>query len=351
MSTLDSSRHSQIRTRAEAGTPAAGAAASTPDRRDEGAGSAPRDPVAIPLGRWSRLALVVAAALGAVAFFWPFLLDADVLGDVSLAPLLFGVLLVLVTFVGVTQVAEDGIDAKALALLGVLSAVNAGLRPLGAGTAGIELVFFLLVLAGRVFGPGFGFLLGCTSLFASAIITGGVGPWLPYQMFGAAFVGLGAGLLPRCRGRVEIVLLAGYGFASGYVYGLLLNLSFWPFVVDPASTTAYVPGAANWLNLRRYLIFDSVTSLGWDTLRALTNTVLIVVTGPAVLAALRRAGRRAAFQTPGAFSDARSPSPGARGVAVAGTADTAPVPIAASRSTGSSTRRVSLRRGPRGARR
>ena len=139
----------------------------------------------------------------------------------------------LVLVVLVAQISEGGIDAKALALLGVLSAVNAGLRPLSAGTAGIELMFFLLVIAGRAYGPGFGFTLGCTSVFASAIITGGVGPWLPYQMFGAAFVGLVAGMLPRCRGRVEIALLAAYGFASAYLYGFLLNLSFWPFSVDP----------------------------------------------------------------------------------------------------------------------
>lgn len=272
-----------------------------------------RDPVVIPLGTWSRVALVVASILGLIAFTWPFVIAADVFGDVALAPLFMGVLLVLVLLVGFAQIAEGGIDAKALALLGVLAAVNAGLRPLGAGTAGIELVFFLLVLAGRVFGPGFGFLLGTISLFASAIITGGVGPWLPYQMFGAAFVGLGAGLLPRAGGRAEIVLLAVYGFLSAYVYGLLLNLSFWPFAVDPASTTAYVPGAANWFNLRRYLVFDALTSLGWDTLRALTNAVLIVLTGPAVLAALRRAGRRAAFEAPVVFADDSDDSDDAAG--------------------------------------
>ena len=61
-------------------------------------------------------------------------------------------------------------------------------------------MFFLLVLAGRVFGPGFGFVLGCTSLFASALLTAGVGPWLPFQMLGCAWVGLGAGLLPRGSG-------------------------------------------------------------------------------------------------------------------------------------------------------
>ena len=82
-------------------------------------------------------------------------------------------------------------------MLGVLSAIGAALRPLGAGMAGIETVFFLLVLAGRVYGPGFGFVLGTTTLFASALLTGGVGPWLPFQMLAAAWVGLGAGLLPR----------------------------------------------------------------------------------------------------------------------------------------------------------
>ena len=88
-------------------------------------------------------------------------------------------------------------DSRVLAILGVLSAVNAILRVLSAGTAGVEFVFFLLILAGRVFGPGFGFVLGCTSLFASALMTAGVGPWLPYQMLVAAWIGMGAGLLPR----------------------------------------------------------------------------------------------------------------------------------------------------------
>ena len=143
-----------------------------------------------------------------MAFLWPFVVSAGTVPDSSIAPLLFGTLLVLVLVVLIAQISEGGVDAKALALLGVLSAINAGLRLLGAGTAGIETVFFLLVLSGRAYGPGFGFTLGCTSLFASAMITGGVGPWMPYQMFGCAFVGLSAGLLPRCRGRVEVAMLA-----------------------------------------------------------------------------------------------------------------------------------------------
>lgn len=261
-----------------------------------------RDPVVIPLGKRSRVALACATFLGFVAFLWPFVVNAGTVPDSSIAPLLFGTLLVLVLVVLIAQISEGGVDAKALALLGVLSAINAGLRLLGAGTAGIETVFFLLVLSGRAYGPGFGFTLGCTSLFASAMITGGVGPWMPYQMFGCAFVGLSAGLLPRCRGRVEVAMLAVYGGLSAYVYGFLVNLSFWPFYVDPASTTAYVPGASNWSNLHRYLVFDALTSLGWDTGRAITTMVCLVLAGPAILSVLRRAGRRAAFDAPVEFT-------------------------------------------------
>ena len=125
---------------------------------------------------------------------------------------------------------EGGLDTKVLAVLGVLTAVNAVLRGLSAGMAGIELVFFLLILGGRVFGAGFGFVLGCTSLFASALLTAGVGPWLPYQMLVSAWVGMGAGLLPRrVTGKAEIAMLVAYGVFAAYAFGLLMNLSSWPF--------------------------------------------------------------------------------------------------------------------------
>ncbi|OLP53185.1 ECF transporter S component, partial [Salmonella enterica subsp. enterica serovar Javiana] len=191
--------------------------------------------------------------------------------------------------------------------LGVLSAVGAALRPLGAGTAGLETVFFLLVLGGRVFGPGFGFVLGSTTLFASALVTGGVGPWLPYQMLGASWVGLGAGLLPRVRDRWEVPLLAAYGALAGLLYGLALNFSFWPFSTGLGSHLSFVPGAAPWDNLRRFALFSLATSAWWDLGRAVTNVVLIAVTGRAVLATLRRASRRAAFDAEVTFEPEPAP--------------------------------------------
>jgi energy-coupling factor transport system substrate-specific component len=143
--------------------------------------------------------------------------------------------------------------------------------------------------------------LGCTTLFASALITSGVGPWMPYQMFGCALVGLGAGLLPPAEGRREVWLLAVYGAASAFVYGLMINLSFWPFTLGNDTTLSYVPGASVLSNFHRYLVFDATTSLGWDTGRAITNALLILVAGAPVLAAIRRATRRASFGAPVEF--------------------------------------------------
>ena len=259
-------------------------------------------PRAIRVPNRSVLAVTMASFLGFVAFLWPFVVAPGTFGDASLAPLMFGILLVLVLAIVFAEIADGGIDAKAVAMLGVLSAIGAILRPLGAGTAGVETVFFTLVVAGRVFGPGFGFALGCTTLFASSLITGGIGPWMPYQMFGCAWVGLFAGLLPPARGRREVVMLATYGALSSYFFGFMLNLSFWPFAVDPHSTISYVPGASLATNLQRYLVFDGTTSLGWDTGRAITTFVLILVVGPAMLKTFRRASRRAAFEAPVEFA-------------------------------------------------
>jgi len=261
---------------------------------------------AIELKGRATLVVIMATFIGFVSFFWPFVVAPDHFASTYTPMLMFGVLLILVIAVLFAEVASGGIDAKAIAMLGVLSAIGAGLRPLGAGTAGVEFVFFTIVLAARVFGPGFGFALGCTTLFGSALITAGVGPWLPYQMFGCAWVGLFAGCLPQLRGKPEIAMLALYGAAAGYFYGFMSNLSFWPFSLDPGSSIAYQPGAAFTTQWHHYLVFDVTTSLGWDTGRAITNFVAILIIGPAALRTFRRAARKAVFAPPTRFVPAAS---------------------------------------------
>lgn len=275
----------------------------------------------IPIGRRSALLMTFASTAGLMMFIWPLFVRAapESIGHVGDAPFIFVVILPILVLLVLTQLSEGGMDSKALAMLGVLSALNAALRPLGAGLNGIETVFFLLVLAGRVFGPGFGFILGCTSLFASALLTAGVGPWLPFQMLSSAWIGMGAGLLPDrmfgrlIRGKLEIAVLVGFGIIAAYGFGLLMNMWFWPFVtgatMGDGAHLAYIPGAPVRENLHHFLIFTLLTStLGWDTGRAVTNTVAIVILGPAVLAVLRRAVRRANFTPTVAFlpADGRS---------------------------------------------
>jgi energy-coupling factor transport system substrate-specific component len=252
--------------------------------------------------------LSLASVAGLAVFFWPLLISADA-GDDAAAPVIFMAILPILVLIVLAEISTGGLDAKAVAMLGVLSAVNAALRPLGAGTAGIETVFFMLILAGRVFGPGFGFVLGSTSLFASALLTAGVGPWLPFQMLASSWVGLGAGLLPRrVTGKGEVAMLAGYGVLAAYAFGFLMNMSFWPFSVGADTQVSYVPGAPWSENLRHFVVFTVLTSsLGWDTGRAITNVVAIVLLGPAVLVALRRAARRAAFDAVPSFSAPPAP--------------------------------------------
>ena len=254
------------------------------------------------------MTLALASFAGAIAFAWPLLrVPADGIGHATDAPLVFLILLPILVLVVLAEISTGGIDSKALAMLGVLAAIGAALRPLGAGTAGIETTFFLLVLAGRVFGPGFGFVLGSTTLFASALLTGGVGPWLPFQMLAASWVGLGAGLLPPVRGRKEIAMLAAYTAFAALAFGLLMNLWFWPFVLGDSGAISYLPGGSVAENVHRLLLYSLATSMGWDVLRAITNVILVVLFGPAVLAVLRRTARRAVFGSAPAAAAAAQP--------------------------------------------
>jgi energy-coupling factor transport system substrate-specific component len=243
----------------------------------------------------STPAIVLTSVLGLLAFGWPLVVEPGTwLSESPDGPWLFAALVPLLLAVVLAEVAEGGIDAKTVALLGVLTAVAAALRPLSGGVTGFQPMFVVLIIGGRVFGPGFGFVLGSTSMLASALLTGGVGPWLPFQMIAAAWLGMGAGLLPRATGRVEVVMLACYGAVSGLLYGLLLNLWFWPFIATDGDI-AFVAGAPIHENVGRLLAFTLATSWGFDLPRAVGNAVLLLALGGPALRVLRRTHRIAAF--------------------------------------------------------
>ncbi|MFI1645917.1 ECF transporter S component [Streptomyces avidinii] len=259
----------------------------------------------VRVGPRAAVALVLVTLIGIAAFGWPLLADRQSgLAHSQDAPWLFAALLPLLVAVVVATIADNGMDAKAVAMLGVLAAVGAALRPLGAGTAGLEPMFFLLVLSGRVLGPGFGFVLGSVTMFASALLTGGVGPWMPFQMLAMGWFALGAGLLPgpeRIRGRAELLMLAAYGFAGSFAYGTVMNLQGWVILQGMGQGISFRPGEPVAANLARFVAYCLATSVGWDLGRAVLTVVLTLTLGATLLKALRRATRKAAFDAPVSF--------------------------------------------------
>jgi len=256
------------------------------------------------------------SVIGLMGFLWPLLVQPDsTLAHNDDAPMLFAVMLPLLLAVVLAELSDGVMESKRVAMLGVLAALGAVLRPLGAGTGGIELVFIPIILGGRAFGPSFGFVLGSITLFASALLTAGVGPWLPFQMLAAAWMGMGAGLLPkRLAGRTEIVVLAAYGAIAALAFGLVMNMYFWPFAVGSDTGISMQAGAAVWDNLRRFFAYHLATSLGWDVGRAITNVVAISLIGRGVLIALKRTARRAAFDyQPGPLSASNAAAIGRNG--------------------------------------
>ena len=237
------------------------------------------------------------ALVGAAAFLYPFWLPRHALptqahgGD---APVVAVLVASLVVAAVTLEVRRGTMSGATIALLGVLSAVAGLLRflDLPGGGSGI---FFLVVLAAAAFGPRFGLLLGLCSMAVSAVVTGGIGPWLPFQMLALGGMAAGAGLTGLATRRAppvaEVAALAAYGWIWGFLYGAVMNLWSWPFVLDEGPLS-WSPGLPFEETLRRYWSFYVATSLGWDAAGALANAVLIALTGRAVLRSMRRFAAR-----------------------------------------------------------
>jgi energy-coupling factor transport system substrate-specific component len=245
------------------------------------------------------LALIPSTLLG---FIWPFLVAND--QSAKWASWFFFASTTFTVLLLVTLIAADDLGSKNVAFLGILSALVAALRPLGIGAIGIEPMWFALILAARVMGPTFGFLLGALSMLLSALLTGGIGPWLGYQVFAAAVIGFGTGLIPKnIRGRTEIFALALYGAIAAEVFGIMMDLQFWPWALGSETELSYLAGASIGENLNRFLSYHFLSALAWDIPRAIITVVLIVIAGKPVLNALRRARHRAAFVTEVEFKE------------------------------------------------
>ena len=263
-----------------------------------------------------------ASLIGVVAFLYPFFTLAQQTAASATqqmahgadSPLILALLIGLCLAALAVEAQGQAMSAKLIALLGILVAINTALRFAEAvvrGPGGFSTVFMLIILCGYVFGPRFGFLMGILSLFVSGIATGGVGPWLPYQMFTAGWMGMsagwlgllrtrtpGAGYLPQRRpalpSRIEVVVLCLFGALWGFVYGAIMNLWFWPFQAgDPAQS--WQAGLTFVQGLQRYAAFYIATSFIWDAFAAIGNVALLSLFGMPTLKAMLRFKHRFMF--------------------------------------------------------
>jgi energy-coupling factor transport system substrate-specific component len=249
----------------------------------------------------STVILTLATLIGVWAFAYPFFFPQSqgrfgITAHSTDAPLTFLVLLTLCLVVIIANLETRQMDSKTVAVLGILTAINSVLR-LVPGPAGFSAVFFLPILCGYTYGADFGFLLGALSMLVSAVVTGGLGPWLPYQMFSAGWMGMASAWLPNLRRweRREVVMLAIWGALLGLVFGAIMNIWFWPYVLDAGQEMYRQPGLRVWETLGRYTVFYLATSVWWDVGRAGGNLLLILLLGAPVLRLLRRFQQRFYF--------------------------------------------------------
>lgn len=231
-------------------------------------------------------------------FTWPLMISGNSDNQAGIAQAAFIALMPLLLLVLLIEFSSGKVDSRRLALLGLLIALNAVIRLLGAGVSGIETVFFLIILGAFVFGAEFGFLLGAGSLLVSALLGAGVGPWLPFQMMAAGLVGLGAGLIGNGSNKrtFERTILSGYALIASFAYGALMTMWNWPFLAGVGSSISYRPGAGLIENLQAFLRYEIFTGgLLWDLGRAVTTIVLTALTGKTLLATLRRAANKVEF--------------------------------------------------------
>ncbi len=246
----------------------------------------------------------LSAIIGLLAFTFPLIsrqlvalnpLNREAPAGPVNSTLLTMILLLVCLTVLLLELHGQAVNAKVVATLGILVAVTSVLRLLETaipGPGGFSPIFVPIILAGYVYGPRFGFLMGSLSLVTSALVTGGIGPWLPYQMIAAGWIGLTAGLLPRMENkRLEMSMLVGFAFVWGILFGFILNLYFWPYI-DGANQIS----ESFRETISRYGVFYVTSSLAWDLVRAVGNSLLILAIGLPAVRALDRFRHRLQFE-------------------------------------------------------
>ena len=82
----------------------------------------------------NALVLMIASSFSIVGFVWPFFYAGN---DLPRTQLFFWIAIAAAIVLVILEISSAGLDAKSVALLGVLAALISALRPLGGGAVGI----------------------------------------------------------------------------------------------------------------------------------------------------------------------------------------------------------------------
>ena len=93
----------------------------------------------------SKIAISIAGLASLLMFAWPLFIATSSQNENLLAQSVFIALMPILIVLTLVEFTTGEIGSRQLAVLGVLTAVNAVIRLLGAGTAGIETAFFLIL--------------------------------------------------------------------------------------------------------------------------------------------------------------------------------------------------------------
>jgi hypothetical protein len=241
---------------------------------------------------WLNAVFYAVSGIGLFAFGWPFLASFVSIsqgGLVTIAAAVAVSVAIALLFLSASELR----DSRTIALVGVLAALAAAARMFSVGAGGIEFIFVVVIIAGRVLGPRAGFTVGALGLIVSSLMWGGFGPWTPFQILAVGWVGAGAGVLMprtvRVGPRIEVSILAGYGAIASYLFGALMNLWFWPLAIGSGTSLSLVETDGLAENVARFVAYSLATStVTWDTVRAITTVVTLTLVGAAALTALRR---------------------------------------------------------------
>ena len=167
------------------------------------------------------------------------------------------------------------INTREIALISIMGSIGAIIRIPFAPVPNAQPATFLIICTGYVFGPAAGFMTGTITALVSNMFLGH-GPWTLFQVLAWGLAGASAGLAKNLR--LNIWVLAVFGLAWGYLFGVIMNVWFWASLIYPLTWQTFV--------------ISQLNSIWFDTIHALANALFMLILGKRTIAILQAWRRR-----------------------------------------------------------